>query len=142
MADRRIGLDPIQKCLLRGTRHLRQASALAAAGQSHADDGGEWVDGPPPAMTDDALADALSAAEARLWPGIAELAHGRKVLVSEPAALPCPRAPQALRACSAAVTMRTTWGGIARMRELVRWTNQREILRSSRAWQLVRALLN
>ena len=43
--------------------------------------GGAWFDWPP-AMTDDALADAVSAAEAQLWPAIAELAHGRKVLVS------------------------------------------------------------
>jgi len=54
--------------------------ALAQAPLPYAD-GGEWFDWPP-AMTDDALADVVSAAEARLWPAIAELAHGRKVLVS------------------------------------------------------------
>ncbi len=33
-------------------------------------------------MTDDAFAEGVSAAEAKLWPAIAELAHGRKVLIS------------------------------------------------------------
>lgn len=33
-------------------------------------------------MTDDALADAVSAAETKLWPALAELAHGRKVLIT------------------------------------------------------------
>jgi phospholipase/carboxylesterase len=42
--------------------------------------GGQWFDWSP-GMTDGALADAISAAEATLWPAIAELAHGRKVLV-------------------------------------------------------------
>jgi phospholipase/carboxylesterase len=54
--------------------------ALALAPLPYAD-GREWFAWPP-AMTDDALADAVSAAEAKLWPAIAELAHGRKVLIS------------------------------------------------------------
>lgn len=53
--------------------------ALAQAPLPYAD-GGQWFDWPPE-MTDEALADAVSAAEARLWPAIAELAHGRKVLI-------------------------------------------------------------
>jgi len=44
-------------------------------------DGRAWFDWPP-GMTDDALADAVGAAEAKLWPAIVELAHGRKVLIS------------------------------------------------------------
>jgi phospholipase/carboxylesterase len=43
--------------------------------------GGQWFDWPP-GMTEGALADAISAAEAALWPAIAELAHGRKVLIA------------------------------------------------------------
>lgn len=43
-------------------------------------DGRAWFDWPPD-MTDDALADAVSAAEAKLWPAIAQLAHGRKVII-------------------------------------------------------------
>jgi predicted esterase len=54
--------------------------ALALAPLPYAD-GREWFDWPP-GMTDDALADAVGAAEAKLWPAIAELAHGRKVLIT------------------------------------------------------------
>jgi phospholipase/carboxylesterase len=53
--------------------------ALALAPLPYAG-GREWFDWPP-AMTDDALADAVSTAEAKLWPAIAELAHGRKMLI-------------------------------------------------------------
>jgi phospholipase/carboxylesterase len=54
--------------------------ALALAPLPYAD-GRQWFDWPP-AMTDDALAEAVGAAEAKLWPAIAELAHDRKVLIS------------------------------------------------------------
>ena len=43
--------------------------------------GRAWFDWPR-GMTDDALADAVSAAEAKLWPAIAAVAHGRKVIIS------------------------------------------------------------
>jgi phospholipase/carboxylesterase len=43
--------------------------------------GAQWFDWPP-TMSDSALADAVSAAEAALWPAIAELAHGRKLLIT------------------------------------------------------------
>lgn len=54
--------------------------ALAQAPLPYAN-GGAWFDWPP-GLTDDALADAVGAAEARLWPAIAGLAHGRKVLIA------------------------------------------------------------
>jgi len=53
--------------------------ALALAPLPYAG-GRQWFDWPP-GMTDDAFADAASAAEAKLWPVIAELAHGRKVIL-------------------------------------------------------------
>ena len=54
--------------------------ALALAPLPYAG-GRAWFDWPP-AMTDDTLADAVGAAEDKLWPAIAELAHGRKVLIA------------------------------------------------------------
>lgn len=53
--------------------------ALALAPLPYAG-GRQWFDWPP-GMTDDALADAAGAAETKLWPVIAELAHGRKVII-------------------------------------------------------------
>ncbi len=43
--------------------------------------GRQWFDWPA-GMTDDALADAVSAAEARLWPALAALARGRKIILA------------------------------------------------------------
>jgi phospholipase/carboxylesterase len=43
--------------------------------------GAQWFDWPP-GLTDDALAEAVSAAEARLWPAIAALARGRKIILA------------------------------------------------------------
>jgi phospholipase/carboxylesterase len=42
--------------------------------------GRQWFEWPPD-TGEDALADAVSAAEAKLWPAIVGLAHGRKVMV-------------------------------------------------------------
>jgi predicted esterase len=42
--------------------------------------GYEWFDWPP-GMSDDALADAIVAADHRLWPAIEDLAHGRPIIV-------------------------------------------------------------
>jgi phospholipase/carboxylesterase len=44
-------------------------------------DGLQWFDWPP-GMTDDALAEAVSAAEAKLWPAIAAVARGRKIILA------------------------------------------------------------
>jgi phospholipase/carboxylesterase len=54
--------------------------ALALAPLPYAG-GREWFDWPP-GMSDDAFAEGVSAAEMKLWPAIAELAHGRKILVT------------------------------------------------------------
>jgi phospholipase/carboxylesterase len=43
--------------------------------------GYEWFDWPP-GTNDDALADAIVAADQQLWPAIEELAHGRPIIVA------------------------------------------------------------
>jgi len=54
--------------------------ALPRAPLPHAG-GLQWFDWPPD-MTEDALAEAVSAAEARLWPAITALARGRKIILA------------------------------------------------------------
>jgi phospholipase/carboxylesterase len=65
----------------RAWRHFPAKLEIALALAPLPYEGGrQWFDWPP-GMTDDALADAVSAAEVRLWPAIVQLAHGRKVIV-------------------------------------------------------------
>ena len=44
-------------------------------------EGWQWFDWPPE-LSDGELADRVAAAEAKLWPAIVEIAHGRKVIVT------------------------------------------------------------
>lgn len=52
-----------------------------ADGPRPSGDGREWYDFPP-GMSDHDFAAAVSDAEAAVWPAIAELAHGRKILLA------------------------------------------------------------